>query len=76
MDVYQYPRLLAGAGQWSRIANAWRTTGDIADLGLRGKCRVRDLWRQKDLGVFEDRFEAAVLVHGVVLVRIYPMEKS
>ena len=51
-------------------------TARLADLGIRGKCRVRDLWRQKDLGVFEGKFEAAVLVHGVVLVRIFPMEKS
>jgi alpha-galactosidase len=51
-------------------------TARFADLGIRGKCRVRDLWRQKDLGVFEGKFEAAVLVHGVVLVRIFPMEKS
>jgi len=33
---------------------------------------VRDLWRQKDMGVFEDKFEAPVAAHGVVLVRIFP----
>ena len=48
----------------------------FADLGLRGKCRVRDLWRQKDLGVFADNFEATVLVHGVVLVRVFPQEQA
>jgi alpha-galactosidase len=42
------------------------------DLGIKGPQRVRDLWRQKDLGVFEGKFEARVLVHGVVLVRISP----
>jgi alpha-galactosidase len=46
-----------------------------SDLGLRGRCRVRDLWRQKDLGVFDEKFEATVLVHGVVLVRISPERK-
>ena len=42
------------------------------DLALTGKRRVRDLWRQQDLGVFESRFRARVAVHGVVLVRIFP----
>ncbi|MBM3861263.1 MAG: alpha-galactosidase [Verrucomicrobia bacterium] len=39
-------------------------------LGLRGPQRVRDLWRQKDLGVFADRFETKVPSHGVVLVKL------
>jgi len=41
-------------------------------LGLKGKQRVRDLWRQKDLGTFADQFEAKVPRHGVVLVRVWP----
>ena len=43
-----------------------------ADLQRSGKQQVRDLWRQKDLGVFTDGFEAPVPPHGVVLVRIIP----
>jgi len=31
---------------------------------------VRDLWRQKDVGVFEGRFAAPVGRHGVVMVRV------
>ena len=42
------------------------------DLGVHGKQAVRDLWRQKDLGQFADRFSAAVPRHGVVLVRLTP----
>lgn len=41
-----------------------------ADLGLSGKYIVRDLWRQKDLGVFTDKFSAKVPAHGVVMVSI------
>jgi len=45
-----------------------------SDMGIRNnKQRVRDLWRQKNLGVFEDRFEAEVPSHGVVLVQIFPV---
>jgi alpha-galactosidase len=43
------------------------------DLKISGKQAVRDLWRQKDLGQFEDKFEASVPRHGVVLVKIAPV---
>ncbi len=35
-----------------------------------GKLKVRDLWRQKDLGAFGDEFTADVPPHGVVLLRL------
>jgi alpha-galactosidase len=41
-----------------------------ADLGIKGKPRVRDLWRQKDLGRLESEFRATVPRHGVLLVRV------
>jgi len=44
-----------------------------SDLGIKGKQRVRDLWRQKDSGTFEGQFEAKVPRHGVVLVRLFPV---
>ena len=40
------------------------------ELGLAGKHKVRDLWRQADLGKYADHFEATVPRHGVVLVKI------
>jgi alpha-galactosidase len=39
-------------------------------LGLNGKQIVRDLWRQKNIGVFEGKFETEVNPHGVVLLKI------
>lgn len=39
---------------------------------VSGPQRVRDLWRQQDLGVLPERFEATVAPHGVVLVRLFP----
>lgn len=46
---------------------------NFSDLGLgQGSYRVRDLWRQKDLGTFSKYFEAEVAPHGVVLIRIFP----
>jgi alpha-galactosidase len=46
---------------------------DWQTLGINGPRRVRDLWRQQDLGSFDDSFKADVRPHGVVLVRILPV---
>jgi hypothetical protein len=45
-------------------------------LGRKGKQQVRDLWRQKDLGVHAEKFTAEVRPHGVVLVRLTPAAVS
>jgi len=50
----------------TEIAALW------TDLGIRGPQKVRDLWRQQDLGVMKDKFSTKVGRHGVVLVRIGP----
>jgi alpha-galactosidase len=47
-------------------------TASWSDLGLSGPQRVRDLWRQKDLGVHAGAFEAYVARHGVVMIRLWP----
>jgi alpha-galactosidase len=39
-------------------------------LGITGKKIVRDLWRQKNIGFFENKFTVEVNPHGVVLVKI------
>ena len=39
------------------------------DAGLTGKQALRDLWRQKDLGTFEDSFTTDIPRHGVCLLR-------
>jgi alpha-galactosidase len=41
-----------------------------SELGLRGRAKVRDLWRQRDLGRFPDHFEATVPRHGAVLIGV------
>jgi len=44
-----------------------------AQAGVSGRQRVRDVWRQKDIGVFESSFTAAAVPrHGVVVVRLFP----
>jgi alpha-galactosidase len=59
-------------GLFNRGVVANRVNAKWSDLGLTGKQRVRDLWRQADIGDFDSRFEASVPRHGVVLVRLWP----
>lgn len=42
-------------------------------IGIEGKARVRDLWRQKDLGVFSGGFSAKVPWHGVSFIKVTPL---
>ena len=53
-----------GKPQTAKVGITWN------ELGLQGKQMVRDLWRQKDLGVFDSGFETEVPYHGVVLVKL------
>ena len=50
-----------------------KITVRASDLGINGKFTVRDLWRQRDLGTFQNSFSADVPYHGVVLLRIKPV---
>ena len=45
-------------------------SADWSLLHLYGKKAVRDVWRQKDLGLFEDGYQTTVPAHGVALLRI------
>ncbi len=45
-------------------------TADFHLLGLKGKCLVRDLWRQKDIGEFEKEYHSVIPPHGVELLKI------
>ena len=59
-------------GLFNRGQTETTVTAQWSDLGISGKQLVRDLWRQKDLGIFTNEFQTSVLCHGVVLVKISP----
>ncbi|MGV3560990.1 NPCBM/NEW2 domain-containing protein [Larkinella arboricola] len=46
---------------------------DLAKIGLTGKYKLRDVWRQKDLGVFTGSFQTAIRHHGVVMLKVIPV---
>ena len=52
-----------------------RFTFDFQKIGLQGKFKLRDLWRQKDLGTFNGSFQTAINHHGVVMLRLIPIIK-
>ncbi len=49
-----------------------RVTAKWQALDITGKHRVRDLWRQRDLGTFSDEFGAVLPRHGCMLLKVVP----
>ena len=51
-----------------------KPSGDVVSFGdfqLKGPQIIRDVWRQKDLGTFTDKFESGPIPpHGVLLLRL------
>jgi len=50
----------------SKVTATWK------DLRIEGTWKVRDLWRQKDLGTAQGEYGATVPGHGVVLFKLTP----
>lgn len=49
-------------------------TATWAELKIEGPQRVRDLWRQRDLGVVRDAYQADVARRAGVLIRLWPAD--
>jgi alpha-galactosidase len=47
-------------------------TFDFAIAGLQGKWKLRDVWRQMDLGEFDGSYPTEIRHHGVILLRLFP----
>ncbi|SOD88570.1 NPCBM/NEW2 domain-containing protein [Spirosoma fluviale] len=46
-------------------------TFDFIKVGLTGKYRLRDVWRQQNLGNFTRSFKTEIRHHGVVMLRVF-----
>ncbi len=72
-DIQVWMRPLADGGYAAGIFNLGSKTEnytlDFAKLGFEGKVKIRDVWRQKDLGE-KSEFEVALPSHGSVLIKI------
>jgi len=62
--------LAVGLFNFAEIAREMTVTWD--QLGLEGPHRVRDLWRQKDLGDADGKVSVQVTRHGVAMLRLWP----
>ena len=43
---------------------------NLEELGLKGNWKIRDVWRQKDLGIFKGTYPATVNYHGVKFLKV------
>jgi alpha-galactosidase len=41
-----------------------------AELGLKGRFHIRDVWRQKDIGDAAEEFSTEVSPHGVAFIHL------
>jgi len=60
-------------GLFNRGEKETKVTALWSDLGVTGKQKIRDLWRQKDIGSFNDKYAATVPRHGVIMLRLWPV---
>ena len=56
------------------ITVKWGPWGNVPTAQVGTSYRVRDLWRQQEVGVFKDKFETKVAPHGVALIRLIPVD--
>lgn len=62
-------------GLFNRGKTKAKVTAYWSDLGISGKQRIRDLWRQKDLGNRSEKYLARVEPHGVIMLRLWPVAR-
>jgi hypothetical protein len=48
-----------------------RVTVNFKDAGLTGSVRLRDLWRRRDIGTFQDTFTTELPPHAPLFVRCF-----
>lgn len=48
-------------------------TFDLTKTGLKGNYNLRDLWRQKELGLYAKEFRTEIPFHGVVMLKLTPL---
>jgi alpha-galactosidase len=60
-------------GFFNLTGSSRKMTASLTDLGLSGGQKLRDLWRQKEIGEVTGSFSHEVTRHGVILVRFSPM---
>lgn len=55
---------------WDGVQHKREIAISLEELGLKGPQKIRDLWKQQELGIFNNDFSAEVNYHGTVLIRV------
>ncbi len=73
-DIFIMVKNLADGSKAIGMFNRGKAPADVTidwtRLEISGKQSVRDLWRQKDMGVFNDKFSNRVPPQGVLMIKI------
>ena len=72
VEVWSKPLADGGlaVGLFNRGADTARVTAGWSELGIKGRRKVRDLWKHADLGTLGDEYSASVPSHGVAMIKI------
>lgn len=68
--------VVVGTPENTATAAAVRVPVSLADLGLSGGVRVRDLWTKADVGEFKGEFAPEISWHGSGLYRLSPVPEA
>jgi alpha-galactosidase len=63
-------------GLFNLSENSRKMSVNLTDLGLDGSWKVRDLWRQKEIGAVSSSLSDEVAPHGVTFVRLSSVRKG
>lgn len=61
-------------GMFNREQSTIKITVKFSQIGISGSATVRDLWAQKDMGIFKDSYSTRVQHHGVVMIKVKPLD--
>ncbi len=74
-NIHVYKKKLADGTFAVGIFNIGKGTQkymlDFQKAGLKENVKLRDLWRQKDLGQYEKNFRVVIPAHGVKLLKVF-----
>ncbi|HGY56733.1 MAG TPA: alpha-galactosidase [Caldithrix abyssi] len=73
-NIHVYKKELSDGSAAVGIFNTGRATQEYTlypeKIGIRRGVKVRDLWRQKDLGRLDREFKTVIPPHGVTLIKV------
>jgi hypothetical protein len=78
-DAYQvWAKELSDGSRAVGIFNMQQEAAEISfnfkELNLSSKQHIRDLWRQEDLGAFDQKYESKIPAHGAQLLKMTKIE--